>query len=99
MSEAVESLTGYDEQAIEKHYGGEISTLMGTKPTMGIRSLIFIQKTREGLNAVDAKKVSMELSMKDAMTFFAENEDEPMPEDPVTEEGKESGPYGIEQAS
>ena len=99
LSEMVESLTGYDELAIEKHFGAPISDLMNSKPTTGIRGLIFVHKTRENFSAVDAKKQAMELPMRGAMDYFASDEQEPLPEEPVTEQGKDSEPFGSEPAN
>jgi hypothetical protein len=87
-NEMLESLTGYDEQAIAKHFGAEALELAEKKPTMLARALAFVHMTREGKDAATAKKEAMGLTIRQANDFFQESEDEVMPEEPVTEAGE-----------
>lgn len=88
-SEMLESLTGFDELAIANHFGAEALELAEKKPTMLARALAFVNMTREGLDVQVAKKKAMELTIRQSNEYFSESEDEAMPEEPVTEEGKE----------
>jgi hypothetical protein len=85
------SLTGFDEIAIEKHMEMDIYMDAETKPVKALRSLVFIAKTREGLTAPDARQAALEMSMSQVNDFFAED-DEPNPDEPVTEAGKDDEP-------
>jgi hypothetical protein len=88
-SEMLESLTGYDEIAIATHFGSEALELAEKKPTMLARAMAFVHMTREGQSTSEAKKAAMTLSIRAANEYFVTSEDEPMPEEPVTEEGKD----------
>lgn len=87
-SEMLESLTGYDEVAISQHFGAEALELAEKKPTMLARAMAFVHMTREGSDTKAAKKAAMELSIREANDYFAESQDEPFPEEPVTAEGE-----------
>jgi hypothetical protein len=85
-----ESLTGYDELAIEKAFQvSDVTVLAGTKQ---IRGLVFVALRREGQSDKDAFASVMEMPLKSCNEFFAEDEDEPMPDDPATESGKDDSP-------
>lgn len=83
-----ESLTGFEEIAIAKTFGGEWQELIGGKPVMFLRALAYIHFKRESVAEGDAKKQAMNLTVKQANDFFAEDEEEPFPEEPSTESGK-----------
>jgi hypothetical protein len=87
-NEMLESLTGFDEQAIAAHFGAEALELAEKKPTMLARALAFVHMTREGADAKSAKKQAMELTIRQANDYFLDSEDEVMPEEPVTAEGE-----------
>lgn len=88
IAEMFGSLTGTEEEIIARHFG-EVTSIMQEKPTMWARSLVMIDKLRGGLEANKAKKAAMELTMREVDNYFAQDEDEPSPEDPVTDQGKE----------
>lgn len=88
--EAIESLTGFDELAIAKHFGMEWSDLAEKKPSTFTRALVFVHLTREGRSAQDAKNEVMGMTLGTVQGYFS-TEDEPMPEDPITESGKGDG--------
>jgi len=88
-SEMLESLTGFEEVAIGQHFGAEALELAEKKPTMLARALAFVHMTREGADAKTAKKRAMELTIKQSSDYFKADEDEPFPEEPVTDQGKE----------
>lgn len=88
LEEMAESLTGFEELGIESHFGQPVSNLLEAKPTIGIRALIFTVRTREGMSTHDAKNAAMALTLKQAMGFFAEAEQDFDPENPDSQSGK-----------
>lgn len=95
IEETTDSLTGYDEIAIAKHFGdGKPWTdLAESDPLMFARSLIFVVFSREdGVKVADAKDRAMKLRVKDVQEFFADD-DEVTPDEPQTEAGKDSEPH------
>lgn len=87
--EMIDSLTGFDEIAIKKAFGAEWGQLVESSPVTFTRSLIFIQKRREGLLDAVAKDAALSLTLGEVNAVFAEDEPEVMPEDPETEAGKD----------
>lgn len=85
--EMFESLTGYEEVGVSQHFGAEIGSLAGSKPTMFLRSMVFTHLVREGKTAKEAKAEVMGMPLKACNDYFAED-DEPNPEDPVTPAGE-----------
>lgn len=82
------SLTGFDELAIKKAFGSDVFTLR-EEPGMFLRALVFVWARREGKTDVEAKNAAMEMAFSDVQGTFPKNEDEePMPEEPVTDAGK-----------
>lgn len=88
--EMFESLTGFEEVAISSQFGHEIGYLASERPTMFLRALVAAHLAREGKNAKDAKAEAMGMSIKTCSDYFADD-DEPNPEEPVTESGKGEG--------
>lgn len=85
--EMFESLTGFDEVAITQHFGAEVGNLAESKPTMFLRAMVFTHLRREGRTDKEAKAESMGLTLKACNDYFADD-NEPNPEDPVTEVGE-----------
>lgn len=87
--EVTESLTGFDEIAIEKMFGGFDPYTGGEKKPMTLmRSLIFVMQRRGGDKDPAAKAYAMALPVSEVNGYFTESEDEADPEDPDTESGK-----------
>lgn len=89
VDEMTDSLTGFEEVAIAKHFEADWMQLMETRPTMLLRALVFTQLARGEVKAAEAKAEAMGMPLSEVNDFFATDEDEPMPEDPVTESGKD----------
>lgn len=88
--EMLQSLTGYEEIAIAKAFGEAVMDLAEKdKMTFG-RSLVFVAEKREGMKDPEAKDAALSLTIKQASEFFADEQDEPMPEDPVSAAGKDN---------
>jgi hypothetical protein len=82
------SLTGFEEIAINAHFGAEITDLAEHKPITFVRALVFTCLTRTGQTAQDAKKAAMEMSITQATEYFEADEEEVMADDPTSEPGK-----------
>lgn len=90
VEEAVKSLNGFDEIAIEQKYGLELEALQ-EKPLKLMRALAFIIFRREGQDDAEALESSQTLTLGSLEEFFATDEDEVDPEEPTTEAGKGDG--------
>lgn len=86
LKEAFDSLTGFDEIAIQRAFGEPISEVR-QNATMGYRALIFVQYRRDGQRDQAAYQAAMELPLKQALDYF-----DPDPEDDLEESGKEPAP-------
>jgi hypothetical protein len=91
--EMFESLTGFDEIAISKHFDADVSVLRD-RPFTFMRALVFIDQRRTGLSDPEAKEAALGLTLREVDDYFAEDQDEPNPEDPITPEGKGDSPPG-----
>jgi hypothetical protein len=89
VSEAMETLTGFDEIAVEKTFGIDFYAGNESHPLRPVRAMVFVLKRREGMSDNDAKDFALGLTAKDLNEFFEDEPDEVMPEEPVTEAGKE----------
>lgn len=72
--EMIESLTGFEEIAIAKAFGGEVFDLAQTKQTTFLRALVFVQAKREGMKDSDAKQYALGLTLKDVNARFSDPE-------------------------
>lgn len=64
--EVLGSLTGFDEIAIAKKFGGEVLDLMETRPLTGLRALLYIQQRRE-LTTPHTKQSAVDQAAYDAV--------------------------------
>lgn len=92
ITEISESLTGYDEIAIESNFGLNVYGGDEGKSMVLMRAMAFVHFLREGMKNSEAKNAAMSLTAKQVSEFFAEEPDEVMPDQPVTEPGKDSSP-------
>lgn len=94
VDEVVDSLTGYDELAIEERFGSDINTLLNVNPVKGMRALAFvvIKRQNETADVKNPAGKAFEQIMKSPMTaindHFGDEPDEVMADEPVTEAGK-----------
>lgn len=88
VEEFIATLTGYDEQAIKVAFGAKPAELNDGDKSALIRSLYFTAKRREGLTDAEAKKAAQAATLGEVNGSFSDD-DEPMPEDPITESGKD----------
>ena len=83
--EVVDSLTGYDEVAIEKRFGRDIEDLAENTGTTFLRALMFTLKRREGLSDGDAHTAVMSMTFAELREAFAPDADADLPGSPVGE--------------
>lgn len=93
VEELVESLTGFDEIAIEKHFEGfDIYADGEAKGVRAMRALAFVWHRREGANDREALQTANNLSFKALSDYFLDAEEEVDPDQPDTPSGKDSEP-------
>lgn len=91
LDEAVELLTGYDEQVIADRFGDDVENLLGVRPRHAMRAVAVTVLCREkGLDLDAAYDRVMALNMRELNDFYAEGEPEAMPDEPATESGKDA---------
>lgn len=92
VDEMLDTLTGFEEDAIAKAFGSNIFDLAERNAVHYLRALAFVHHIRSGQADGEAKKAAMSLTIKGAQEFFTKGPVEPTPEDPITEAGKEPEP-------
>lgn len=94
------SLNGFDEIAVAKAFGEDITELRKT-PLMFLRALVFVHQRRTELAAAnaktrdtEAKDMAMRMTVGELTdSYFPEPEgDEIDPDDPDTDQGKDDSP-------
>lgn len=93
------SLTGFDEIAITREFGEDISRLVPDKNGEGghpfgfLRALVFVHQRREGLKDREAYKAAQEIPIGDLQSYFSDEAAADLdPDDPDTTAGKEPSP-------
>ena len=89
LNEILESMTGFDELAIDKHLGIDVFKIAasGEKALFLQRAMIFVNLRHSGVTDTDAYKQSMEMSVKQTQDYFEADTDI----DPEGDEDSESG--------
>lgn len=90
--EMFDALTGFEEIAISKSFGRTVVELANSDQLQLGRALIFAHLRRSGIKDVAAYKQAQEMGTRQARDYFQPSEDEPMPDEPVTEPGKDDSP-------
>jgi hypothetical protein len=85
-----ETLNGFDEIAIKKAFGKPPIELSDDDKMAFGRSLIFVAERRAGKTDTEALKAARTYTFGEVTDYFADDV-EPMPEEPVTEQGKGAG--------
>lgn len=89
--EAMKSLNGFDEIAIEKAFGRDFDDLNGRAT---VRAVIFVLERRGGASDKDAKAHAMSIPLGELDQCFEETEDEVDEREPETDQGKGSSADG-----
>lgn len=92
--ETFESLNGFEEIAIAKHFGAQVTTLAEDQPTMFMRALIFTLETRSETAAPQAKETAMRYTLGECDAYFTPDPEDPDPEEPDSESGKDDSSQG-----
>lgn len=87
VEEAMKSMNGFDEIAIEQAFGKDFDELSGRK---SVRALIYVLEKRAGSSDKDAKTFAMNVPAGDFDAMFEEPVDEIDEDDPDTDQGKDS---------
>lgn len=91
FDEVLNSLTGFDEIALEQATGKQFDKLINDHKFLMMRAIVAVDIQRtEGTKYRDAHQKAMEMPMSEVVEYFTEAPDEVMPEAPETEVGKES---------
>lgn len=94
FNEFVETLTGHEEAAIEQRFGLDPYSLLETQEVKASRAFVYVHQRRYldrlEVKGSDAKAYAyaMDLSLKAVSGFWADEIDEPDPEQPVTPVGE-----------
>lgn len=84
-----DSLTGFEEIAVKQTFGVPITELAKTDPLQMVRALVFAHVKRGGVvKDSEARKVAQGLTLGQVDDYFADDAGDPMPDEPVTEQGK-----------
>lgn len=98
FNEMIESLTGFEEDRVEAHYGRDVYTLLDVNSTKAMRAVIFIDQIREGMKSATAdenkvvqaaKKHAQSLTVREVSNYFGDDDEENS--DPFGLEGDGSG--------
>lgn len=84
------SITGFDEIAVTKQLGVDVYDTAVEKMTLFRRCLVFIHQRHQGASDADAKATALGMTFADVFEYFADEPDEPVPDEPVTDLGKGS---------
>ena len=92
--EVTQSIHGFDEIAIEKHFDGfDIYLDAERRPVRSLRALVFVHLRHGGMPDKEAHTAAMEMTVNDVQGYF-QSDAEANPDDPDTDSGK-----GVEQPS
>lgn len=95
ITEAVASLTGYEEQKIEDRFGANIATLLDTNGIKACRALLFVHTARTTTKDAEAYKQVMGMPISEVDAAFQtddEDADDLTPNEPYSEQGKDDSP-------
>lgn len=85
---AVQSLTGWEELSIARHFDQDFAQLMESHPMRAQRAVVFALLTREGIAPRNAYAQTMGMSLAETNDYFAV--EEVVKDDPTSDVGKGS---------
>lgn len=88
VNEFVESLTGHEEDAILQHFGADVLVLLSTRPMTCGRSLIYVDRKRQGDDNNAAVAHAKGLPMRQVDAYFTPEPIELDDDEPESEPGK-----------
>jgi hypothetical protein len=88
-NEVFESLNGFDEIAIKVQFGQTVNELAGPAEAVTfLRALIFTEHRRAGMKDHPAWEAAMNMRVGDVRDYFADDDEDRIPDQPVTDSGK-----------
>lgn len=97
ITEAMGAVTGFDELAVEKHFGADLLDMAEHKPRMATRACVFINLRHNGATDRDAYQQVMEMTSGALEDYFEDDPEEVDEDEPETEAGKGREALGSEQ--
>lgn len=90
IEEMTESLTGFDEIAIRKHFDGfNVYAEAEANPVDAVRALAFVDQRRRGKTDPEAREHALGLTFREAMAYFADADEDLDKDAPESESGKD----------
>lgn len=88
------SMTGYEKIAVKNAFGVNYMALASDDQPMFMNALALVHFKRQGKTDAEAKDAALNLTDKDITALFdlEEEDEEAMPDEPVTEAGKDDSP-------
>lgn len=96
FEEMSESITGFDEIAVEKHMEIDLYQDGERKPVKLVRALVFVHLRRQGISDTDAKDQVQGMTVKQVNAYFDQNQDLDPDGDADSESGKDAAPPAAE---
>ncbi|WP_323792423.1 hypothetical protein [Nocardioides sp.] len=91
-TEMVQSLTGFEEIAIDQTMRVDPYTDGERKPMLVLRALVFVMHKREGHKDHEAREYALSMPMSELSEVFADETPDLDPEEPETPSGEDSAP-------
>jgi hypothetical protein len=87
-----DTITGVEEEIINRHFGVDWTALPENRPTMFLRAMVTVDKIRAGGKPGDAKKAAMDLTLLEVNSYFTPDPEDVDSEDPDSDSGKDDWP-------
>lgn len=92
VEDFLKSLNGFDEIAIARAFdGADVSAGLAKRPSTLLRALVFVDQRRKGMRDPEAHQAALALTLDELEAYFPDD-DEVMPEEPVTVQGEDDAP-------
>ena len=90
LSEAMNAVTGFDEIAVDKHFGLDLyaQAQIEGKPVLIQRAVVFVDLRHQGVADRDAYRRAMEMPVSELGGYFEPEPENELPDDPDSEPGK-----------
>lgn len=88
LEDAIESFTGFDEIAVEAAFGRNLVVMQQQQRGTDLqRAAVFVLRRRAGDSDHAAKHHALSMTLRDLNGYFADEDDEVMPDEPTTPAG------------
>lgn len=84
-----DTITGNEEEIINRQFGVDWTVLPENRPTMFMRAMVTIAEYRYGMAVKEAKKFAMDMTLLEANSYFTPEPEDADPEQPDSESGKD----------